>query len=69
MICGSQDILDLCIGQVQIAAEHDGDLSFGLRLQHLGNWKSAAMSDLHVGEQHTEIGLIDPKLHLNGFCR
>lgn len=59
-----QEIAELCRAAAALMQQLISKRQAGCRHR-----KITLMSDLHISEQHSEIGLIYPELQLNGFCR
>ena len=53
----------------EITGQHERDFSLRLGLQDILRMQHAAVVDLHIGEQHAEVWLIDSKLRLDRFRR
>ena len=54
---------------VQIALQHESDLALGLRLEERACRYRIAIGDLHIGEQHAVIWLVDIGVFLDDFRR
>jgi len=55
--------------RLDIASKAEGDFGLDLRLQQPAGGNDTLFADLHVGEEDTEIGLIDPELLLHRLRR